>query len=362
MMHFVLRNRRRFILALMVAIAMLLTGLYFNKDAHSEAYLFDTVQRGDVENHIGATGTLEPKNYVDVGAQLSGQVKKIHVEEGDQVQAGQLLVEIDATVFETRVANAEASLEGNRAQLEQLRAELELADGRAIRNQNLHQRKAISEDALIESQTTVKILRAKIRAMEAQIKADSALLAGDRATLGYSKIYAPSTGTVVALSVREGQTLSANQNAPLLLKIADLSLLTLRAEVSEADVTNLFKGMPLYFKTFGGGERRWHSTVRQVLPTPVIINDVVLYQVLVDVENQDGLLMDAMTAHVFFLRERAHNTLLIPTGALQKAGNVWTVKVMRGSSLVATNVILGVRNRTHTQVLTGLNEGDLAGC
>ena len=124
--------------------------------------------------------------------------------------------------------------------------------------------------------------------MQAQIKADTASLAGDKATLGYAKIFAPIEGTIVSISVREGQTLNANQNAPLLLKIADLSILTLRAKVSEADVNLLSKDMPVYFKTFGGGDRRWYSKVRQVLPTPSIINDVVLYQALIDIDNNDG--------------------------------------------------------------------------
>ena len=118
--------------------------------------------------------------------------------------------------------------------------------------------------------------------------------------------------------MREGQTINANQNAPLLLKIADLRVLTVRAHVSEADVTRLHAGMPVYFKTFGGGDRRWYSTVRHVLPTPKIVNDVVLYQALVDVDNTDGLLMDAMTTQVYFVRERAQDVLVVPLGAVQR--------------------------------------------
>ena len=355
-----IKSNKRFVICAVVFVVLALSVSYFFYQKPAETSLLtEAVKRADIENTINATGTLEPRRYVDVGAQVSGQVKKIHIEEGDTVAAGQLLLEIDATVFETRVKNTEASLEGNRAQLQQLQAELELAQLRAKRNQDLFDKKAVSEDTWFESRANVKILSAKIRAMEAQIKADDASLEGDKATLGYAKIYAPISGTVVSIAVREGQTLNANQNAPLLLKIADLSVLTLRAEVSEADVTRLQKGMDVFFKTFGGGERRWYSTVRQILPTPTIINDVVLYQALIDVENSDRKLMDAMTTQVYFLRDSAKEALVIPLGALQRGEHGTEVLRLKGSTYETVPVKIGVRNRTYAQVLAGLEIGDV---
>lgn len=354
----IVTTSRVFIFIVMIALAY--AGYYFyNVEPASPALLTEQVKLGDIENYIAATGTLEPKQYVEVGAQVSGQLQKIYVEEGEVVTAGQLLMEIDATVFETKVQNAEASLEGNHAQLQQLQAELELASLRAKRNKDLHDKNAVSEDTLFESIANEKILRAKIRAMQAQIRADTASLAGDKATLGYAKIYAPIAGTVVSISVREGQTLNANQNAPLLLKIADLRVLTLRAEVSEADVNRLSKGMTVYFKTFGGGDRRWYSTVRQVLPTPSIINDVVLYQALIDVDNADDQLMDAMTTQVFFVRDSAENALIVPLGAVHSNNNTSEVVVKKGEKLETVSVKTGVRNRTHVQILSGLAENDV---
>lgn len=355
-----LRRRRLWLWA--AAIVSIVAGIYFFKAGRQtsrDAPLFEPVVRGSIENYIGATGTLEPRQYVEVGAQVSGQVQKIYVAEGDVVKAGQLLVDIDATVFETKVRNSEAGLDSKRAELQELQAELELAAFRARRNENLHRQKAVSDDVLQESQTNEKILRARIQATEAQIKADAASLAGDKATLGYARIYAPIDGTVVTVQVREGQTINANQNAPVLLKIANLDVLTLRAEVSEADVTRLYKGMPVYFKTFGGGERRWHSTVRQVLPTPEIVNDVVLYQALIDVENHDGRLMDAMTAQVFFVVDKADDALLVPLAAVRKGRQGGEVMVKTDDGIVPAPVKLGVRNRTQAQLLEGPGEGSL---
>lgn len=355
-----LAGLNRKILCLTVAAVLIISAyLVFRDDQSTDQPLLERVTQGSIENFISATGKLEPKKYVEVGAQVSGQVKHIHVEEGDVVKAGDLVLDIDATVFETRVQNTEASLEGKRAQLQQLEAELELATLRARRNKNLHEANAVSADTLLESQANEKILRARLRAMNAQIRADSASLAGDKATLGYAKIYAPIDGTIVSIEVREGQTLNANQNAPTLLKIADLNVLTLRAEVSEADVTQLSKGMPVYFKTFGDSQRRWHSKVRQVLPTPKVINDVVLYQALIDVDNSDGKLMDAMTTQVFFIQEQAKNTILLPLGAVRKNKEGHQVMVQTDDGLASVDIDLGIRNRTHAQVLSGLMAGDI---
>ena len=345
-------------IALLVVIVVI---TYWSMRGGSEAQILLTepVQRMDVEDYFTATGTLEPKNYVEVGAQVSGQVQRIFVDEGQQVEQGELVAEIDATVFETKVKNAEAGLEGKRAQLVQLQAELELAQIRAARNQSLYEKNAVSEDTLHESLANEKILKAKITAMQADIKADSATLEGDKATLGYAKIYAPISGTVVSIAVREGQTLNANQSAPIVMKIADLTQLTLRAEVSEADVMRVRAGMSVYFTTFGGGDRRWYSSVRQVLPTPTVTNDVVLYQVLIDIENADGHLMDAMTTQAFFVRASAENVLAIPMGAIQRIGRNTQVRIQNGSNIQTVPVELGVRNRTYAEVRSGLTEGDI---
>jgi macrolide-specific efflux system membrane fusion protein len=347
------------LVALLIIAGLAWAGVSFWQGKKAQEPLrLQSVARENIENFISATGKLEPKHYVEVGAQVSGQVSKIYVEEGANVKAGDLVAEIDATVFRTRVQNAAASLEGKKAQLQQLEAELRLASQRAKKNVMLQKQDAVSEDALIESQTNVDILHAKIRAMEAQITADSALLEGDKATLGYAKIYAPIDGTVVSLAVREGQTLNANQNAPVLLKIANLNVFTLRADVSEADVVRIQKDMRVYFKTFGGGERRWYSSVRQVLPTPQTQNEVVLYQILIDVDNNDGRLMDAMTTQVFFVLGEAKDALVVPLGAIQRQGRKSTIKVQEGSKIIEREVRLGVSNRTHVQVLEGLKEGE----
>ena len=347
---------------LLVAVAIVVASyaaysVYFTPSQETE-FLFQPAQRQDIELSLVSTGQLEPKRYVEVGAQVSGQVETILVEEGDIVEEGDLLVEIDARVFETQVQNSQAALDSKKAQLAQLRAERELAEVRAQRNQNLFKQNAVSQDVVVSSNTDLKVIDTKITASIAQIKADEASLEGDITKLGFAKIFAPISGTIATLQVREGQTLNANQNAPILLQISDLSVMTLRAEVSEADVQKIKRGMPVYFSTLGDNKTFYHSTVRQVLPTPTVLNDVVLYQVLIDVDNPDRILMDAMTTQVFFVQEQEKNALSVPLAALKGHGNKQFVMLKQGDDVVRTPVKVGIKNRTHIQILDGLKEGD----
>lgn len=331
---------------------------YVAEPEPSEEHLFASVKVGKIENSIVATGQLEPKQYVEVGAQVSGQVDAILVEEGAQVEKGQLLVEIDATVFKTQVQTSEAALESKKAQLAQLEAEYSLSVLRAKRNAELYKQNAVSEDVVYESKTNVKVLESRIRASIAGIKADEASLEGDKATLGFARIFAPISGTVASIAVRKGQTLNANQSAPTLLQISDLKLMTIRAEVSEAQVGKLYKGMPVYFATLGDNKTFYHSTVRQVLPTPTVINDVVLYQVLIDVENSSGKLMDSMTTQVFFVQDIREDTKVVPIAAVKGRGPKKFVMLRQGTDLVRQLVKTGISNRTMIEITDGLSEGD----
>ena len=127
-------------------------------------------------------------------------------------------------------------------------------------------------------------------------------------------------GTVVTQAAKQGQTLNANQSAPIVLRIADLSTMTVQTQVSEADVSRLRLGMPVYFTTLGDQRKRWHGELRQINPTPEILNNVVLYNALFDVPNADGALMTQMTAQVFFVVAQAKDAVLVPVGALRPVG------------------------------------------
>ncbi|MGH8486558.1 MAG: efflux RND transporter periplasmic adaptor subunit, partial [Pseudomonas sp.] len=219
-----------------------------------------TVTRHDIESSVTALGTLQPRRYVDVGAQASGQIRKLHVEVGDQVKEGQLLVEIDPSTQQAKLDAGRFSIDNLKAQLAEQHAQYQLAEQKYQRQRNLAAGGATREEDVQSAQAELKVTQARIDMYRAQIRQAQASLRSDEAELGYTRIYAPMTGTVVAVDAREGQTLNAQQQTPLILRIAKLSPMTVWAQVSEADIGHVKPGMAAYFTTLAGGKRRWTST------------------------------------------------------------------------------------------------------
>jgi macrolide-specific efflux system membrane fusion protein len=275
------------------------------------------VQRGDLEDVVTASGTLQPRDFVDVGTQVSGQLRKLYFEVGAVVKQGDLLAEIDPTVFKSRVDADRAQLDNLRAQIADREAQSVLAEQQFQRQQNLTRENATSDEALQTAAAALQSAKAQIAALRAQVQQVESQLRGDEANLGYTRIYAPMAGTIVSQAAKQGQTLNANQQAPIILRIADLSTMTVQTQVSEADVSKLRLGMDVYFTTLGGEGKRYYGKLRQINPTPQIVNNVVLYDALFDVPNPAGDLMTQMTAQVFFVLASAKDAILVPVSALQ---------------------------------------------
>jgi macrolide-specific efflux system membrane fusion protein len=280
------------------------------------AYITATVQRGDIEDQVSATGSLQPRDYVDVGAQVSGQLRKIHVEVGSEVKEGDLLAEIDAETSMARVDASKAQLRSQQAQMAERELALSKAERDLQRQKNLMLEEATTAETLQNAETTVRTSRAQIQSLKAQMEQLQASMRVEEANLKFTKIYAPMSGTVVSITARQGQTLNTNQSAPTLLRIADLSVMTVQTQVSEADVSKLRGGMPVYFTTLGGQGRRWYGELKKIEPTPTVTNNVVLYNALFEVPNNNRSLMTSMTAQVFFVVAEAKDVLVVPMSAL----------------------------------------------
>ncbi|MCF5049399.1 efflux RND transporter periplasmic adaptor subunit [Pseudomonas simiae] len=338
-----------------------------------------TVTRGSIENSVTALGTLQPRRYVDVGAQASGQIRKIHVEAGDQVEEGQLLVEIDPSTQNAKLDASRYAIENLKAQLQEQKAQHELARQKYQRQQRLTAANATREEDVQTAKAELSATQARVDMFQAQILQAQASLRSDEAELGYTRIYAPMTGTVVAVDARVGQTLNAQQQTPLILRIAKLSPMTVWAEVSEADIGHVKPSMTAYFTTLSGGNRRWTSTVRQILPIPPKpLNEtqgsgspnstsksgsgrVVLYTVLLDVDNSDNALMAEMTTQVFFVASQVKDALTAPVAALSGTANAnqqIAQVVGKNGRIEQRQVQVGISDRLRVQVLDGLSEGD----
>lgn len=315
------RRQLRLTIILVLAIAAATWWWKGDDTATAAQPLIVDIEIGDIENAVTAAGTLQPSELVEVGAQVSGQLQKLHVDAGDTVEAGQLVAEIDATVQFNRVEASRASLKALEAQLSARESALELAKANAARQTRLMQDDASTQTDFEQAMNSLASAQSSYIQLQSQILQSNASLASDEAQLGFTKIYAPISGTVVAIDRKEGVTLNSNQQTPVILRIADLSTMTVGAEVSEADVTKLSTGMEVYFTTLGSGDRRWYSRLRQVLPTPVVTNNVVLYSALFDIDNADQALLSSMTAQVFFVTSSARNVVKVPVGALRYTDN-----------------------------------------
>lgn len=374
------RPARRALLATLCLIPVVAFAAWQIMPPGRERFATVQVSRGDIESSVTALGTLQPRRYVDVGAQASGQIQKIHVEVGDVVKEGQLLVEIDPSTQKAKLDAGRFSIENLKAQLQEQLAQHELARQKYQRQQNLVAGGATREEDVQTARAELKATQARVDMFQAQIRQAEASLRSDQAELGYTRIYAPMAGTVVALDAREGQTLNAQQQTPLILRIAKLSPMTVWAEVSEADIGHVKPGMTAYFTTLSGGQRRWSSTVRQILPVPPKPLDqtsqgggspasssksgsarVVLYTVLLDVDNADNALMAEMTTQVFFVANQAKGVLTAPVAALQgsTSANLQTAQVVAANGdIQQREVRTGISDRLKVQIVDGLNEGD----
>lgn len=363
----------------MAALVSAVVGYRYFTANETPRYLTAQVERADLENAVLAAGTLHAHRQVDVGAQVSGQLKTLAVALGDQVKAGQLLAEIDPTLLEHALRQAQANELALKAQRRAARARLRQVSLAAAREERLWDGQATSRDALERAQAALQVERAAVseldaRCTQARIEVDKA-----RANAGYTRIAAPMAGDVVAIVTREGQTIIAEQQAPVILKLADLDTMTIKAQVSEADILRVAPGQPVHFTVLGDQETRYEGTVRAIEPAPPEFAEpspsaaggsagsasrsgvAVFYNALFEVPNPEHRLRISMTAQVSIVEGAAKQTLVVPASALgpKAADGSFAVRVLTESGKVdSRQVRVGLHNPVKAQVLAGLREGE----
>jgi membrane fusion protein, macrolide-specific efflux system len=325
------------------------------------SYATAAVERGDIESTVVAAGMVQPIKYVDVGAQTSGKLKSLKVNRGDQVKENELLAEIDPALADTALTGANAALESMTAERSLKQAQLVLAKVQEVRNDELFTNRLISTSDRDITKAAYDVAFADAASLSAQMKQSAAAIDTAKANLGYTKITAPIAGEVVSISLLEGQTLNANQSAPNILRLADISTVTVWAQVSEADIVRVKPDQDVYF-TILGDSRRWNGKVRQILPTPELINNVVFYDVLFDIPNPERELKIQMTAQVFIVLAQAKGVLLIPAAAIGNAGEgaEAKVRVLKTDGTVEQRTVkIGIKSEISAEVKDGLKEKEL---
>ena len=315
----------------------------------------------DITQLVQAAGVLQPRLRVDVGAQVSGQVQKVHVQLGQQVKKGEELISQDPASARSDVPQTEAELAYQAAHIDALRANLNLPRHEAERQQRLLRGEATAAAESDRADADLIRLEADLRGQSARLKRLQAELAQRELRLGYTTITAPIDGTVVSLPVQEGQTVSAVQSTPVMVTLADMEEMTVRARVAEADIGDVQPGQKARFVTLAGRAQRHDGRVRVIQPVPERANNAVFYNVLFEVPNRDRRLLSDMTVQVSIETARAEQVLTIPVVALgQRADDGrYTVHVLDAQQRTVPRIVsTGLQDGTRVQVPEGLKPGD----
>ena len=430
------------IIALVIIALAALAYRTFKPKEITPNYITATAQIGDIENSVMASGKVKALNTVDVGAQVSGEVTRLYVEVGDEVAEGDLIAQIDQVTQNNTLSNEQATLEQSVAAIQSAQAEVlsrqaslksaqadltsrqsELRQARTDfeRLQGLVAIDAISKQEYDTQATKVETAQAAVANARAAIDTAGAAIATANANvnsqqaalrksetnvstakedLSYTTIRAPMSGTVVSVTTEQGTTVNANQTAPTIVTLADLSTVRINAQISEADVINVQADMPVYFNIIGNPDQKFDSVLKAIEPAPETISDTsstdsaIYYVGYIEVPNTERRFRIDMTAQVYIIINEAKNTLLIPSAALQASksdqstrntdtsidkadtpnnskaavksaqnsattATTATVRVLKADGKVVEQpVTVGINNRVNAQILSGLQVGD----
>lgn len=341
------------------------------------------VARSNIEDTVLANGTLQAFKQVSVGAQVSGQIKSLKVKLGDAVAKGQLVAEIDSLAQQNTLQSAEAALASALAQWRSAQATLAQNELTLRRQQQMRSADASSQADLEAAEASVATGRASVDSLKAQSEEARLSVAKARVNLGYTRITSPIDGQVVAVVTEEGTTVNANQSTPTIVIVAQVDQMTVKASISEADVTSARAGQRVYFTILGEPDRRYEAVLRTIEPATDSISSTstgggsntsssnsssgttsataIYYNGMFDVPNPERKLRISMTAMVSIVRGEARDALTIPVGALSARApdGSYTVGVVGSDGRPQQRRIrIGINNNVNAQVLDGLAVGD----
>jgi macrolide-specific efflux system membrane fusion protein len=319
------------------------------------------VALADITQNVQAAGVLQAKTKVDVGAQVSGQIQMLHVQLGEQVKKGQLLVSLDPELARSDVTQAEAALAQARAQLDSSKVDAEAARREVARQRRLLAGQATATIEAEKAETDLAKIEAALRGQAATVARLEAELENRRLRLSYTRITAPMDGTVVNLPVQAGQTVIAVQVTPVMLTLADLDTITVRAKVPEADIQAIKLGQVARFSTLSGEGKRYEGRLRVIQPVPERAGNAVFYNVLFDVDNRDRALFSDMTVQVDIETGSVKQVPAMPIVALGERGKDghFTVQVLDAAhQQTPRQVKVGLQDGARVQVLDGVKVGE----
>ncbi|WP_105901710.1 efflux RND transporter periplasmic adaptor subunit [Vibrio gangliei] len=364
-----MKLRKKWILIAAVPLIGVGSWFYWGKSEPAPTYATESVQKGDIENAVLANGMLQAAKLVNVGAQVSGQIQKLAVSLGDEIKQGDLIAQIDSLTQQNNLKESQASLDSLNAQYRAKQAQIKQAQFEYQRQKGMLAAQASSRADYESAEATLAIYQADLAQLKAEIEKAKINVDSAQVDLGYTTISAPMDGTVVYTSVEAGQTVNANQTTPTIIELAQLDTMTVKAQISEADVIHVHPGQVAYFTILGQPNKKYQGTLRAIEPGPTIMtgddsqltvsdSDAIYYNALFDVDNPQGTLRIGMTAQVSIVLEQAKDALLVPAQVLQRKGKGYQVPVLQGENIVYKPVEVGINNKVNAEILSGLYEGD----
>lgn len=352
---------------------------FFKIKEEEVEFITKKAKKGSFSKKVDATGEIFATELIDVGAQVSGQIKKLYVKLGDQVKKGDMIASIDSSTQQNSIDNKEAQLAIYKAQLESAKVALNIAKTQFDRENALFSKNATSKQEFESAKNTFSSNSAKIKELEAQIKQTNIELSTAKINLGYTKITAPRDGTVVSVQVEEGQTVNANQTTPTIVNIADLSHVKMKMQIAEGDITKIKVGTPVEYSILSEPTKKFQTTVSSIDPGLTTLSDgsygssssskssyssssssssAVYYYAQSIVDNKDGILRIGMTTQNELLIANVEDAIIVPSIGIKKDENGTFVYVLKDGKPVKTAVKTGIKDNLDTQIISGINEGD----
>ncbi|ELQ10097.1 MULTISPECIES: efflux RND transporter periplasmic adaptor subunit [Pseudomonas] len=368
-------NIRKILLRIvLIDLAVSLAGYALYRGASGEeetVFLSAAAEVTDIEYAVSAQGVLQGRNQVDVGAQVSGQLQSLKVKPGDKVKRNQLLAEIDPLPAKNALRQAVVKVEQLNAERDATLHKLKLAESNDRRYQELGSTEAVSKADQDKARFELETQRANLVSLTAQLHTAHVKEEAARIKLDYTRIFAPMDGQVLAIVTQEGQTVIADQMAPVILKMAQLDTMIVKAQISEADVLKIQSGLPVYFTIPGDPDRHHDATLKAIEPGPVDAaspsgttgenSKAVFYNALFDVPNLENRFYINMTANVRIVLEAKKGVLTIPVAALgdRREDGTYSVRVLgEGTEVRTAYVEPGINNKVRVEIRSGLQAGD----
>ena len=370
--------KKRFFILLGLLIAAGAAYYFFSSNSKQETtYLTESVTRGNVEKTVVASGSVESVNEVDVGAQASGKITKLYVKLGQEIKKGEMIADIDSTTQINTLNTKKAALVSYQAQLKAKKTAYDVALSSYNRLSKLYMQKATSLDSVNTAKSTLDNAKAEMEVIEANIKQAEIEVNTAETNVGYTKITAPMDGTVISVPVSEGQTVNANQTTPTIVTIADLSKMKIKPEISEGDITKVKAGQEVSFTILSDSQTVYHSVIDSVDPANTTTSDssstssstnssssssttsAIYYYANVLIDNPDRTLRIGMTTENNIKIANAKDVLLISNMAIQKRDGKSVVNILNDKNQPEQREVeTGVQNDFHTEIKSGLNEGE----